>query len=63
MEEAEGKARDRLAPRAGLTIGQVSEVTSAIAAAIEQQGAATQEVARNVVKAEVAKFLATVRAA
>jgi len=46
-----------------LTIGQVSEVTSAIAAAIEQQGAATQEIARNVLKAGLAKFLATVRAA
>jgi len=63
LEEAEGKAGDRLAPRARLTFGQVSEIASAIAAAIEQQGAATQEVARNVVKAEVAKFLATVRAA
>jgi hypothetical protein len=63
LEEAEGKSRDRLAPRAGLTIGQVSELTSAIAAAIERQGAATQEIARNVLTAEVAKFLATMRAA
>jgi methyl-accepting chemotaxis protein len=89
------------------TIGRVSEIAAAIAAAIEQQGAATQEIARNVqqaalgstqvatsiadvnrgagdtgsassqvlssaqllsnenkrLKAEVAKFLATVRAA
>ncbi|MDO9564815.1 MAG: methyl-accepting chemotaxis protein, partial [Bradyrhizobium sp.] len=35
------------------TIGQVSEIASAIAAAIEQQGAATQEIARNVQQAAV----------
>jgi methyl-accepting chemotaxis protein len=33
------------------TIAQVSEIASAIAAAIEQQGAATQEIARNVQQA------------
>jgi methyl-accepting chemotaxis protein len=33
------------------TIGQVSEIAGAIAAAIEQQGAATQEIARNVQQA------------
>ncbi|MGA7996682.1 MAG: methyl-accepting chemotaxis protein [Bradyrhizobium sp.] len=32
----------------GLTITLISEVSSAIAAAVEQQGAATQEIARNV---------------
>ena len=35
------------------TIGQVSEIAGAIAAAIEQQGAATQEIARNVQQAAV----------
>ena len=33
------------------TIGRVSEIAAAIAAAIEQQGAATQEIARNVQQA------------
>jgi methyl-accepting chemotaxis protein len=33
------------------TIGQVSEIASAIAAAVEQQGAATLEIARNVAEA------------
>jgi len=33
------------------TIGQISEVTSAIAAAVEEQGAATSEIARNVEQA------------
>ncbi len=35
------------------TIGQVSEIAGAIAAAIEQQGAATQEIARNVQQAAI----------
>jgi methyl-accepting chemotaxis protein len=35
----------------GGTIGRVSEIASSIAAAIEQQGAATQEIARNVQQA------------
>lgn len=35
----------------GVTIGQISEVSSTIAAAVEEQGAATQEVARNVQQA------------
>ncbi len=35
------------------TIGRVSEIAAAIAAAIEQQGAATQEIARNVQQAAV----------
>jgi len=33
------------------TIGQISETTTAIAAAVEEQGAATQEIARNVEQA------------
>ena len=32
----------------GATIGHISEIASAIAAAVAQQGAATQEIARNV---------------
>jgi|tagenome__1003787_1003787.scaffolds.fasta_scaffold20966535_1 methyl-accepting chemotaxis protein len=35
----------------GGTIGQISEITSAIATAIEEQGVATQEIARNVQQA------------
>jgi methyl-accepting chemotaxis protein len=34
--------------RIGGTIGRISEISSTIAAAVEQQGAATQEIARNV---------------
>jgi methyl-accepting chemotaxis protein len=32
----------------GVTIGQMSEIASTIAAAVEQQGAATQEISRNI---------------
>ncbi|MDZ4367624.1 MAG: methyl-accepting chemotaxis protein [Afipia sp.] len=32
----------------GATIGEISEVTTAIAAAVEEQGAATREIARNI---------------
>ncbi|WP_047307724.1 methyl-accepting chemotaxis protein, partial [Rhodopseudomonas palustris] len=32
----------------GLTIGRMSEISSAIAAAVEEQGAATREISRNV---------------
>ena len=32
----------------GSTIAQISEISTAIAAAVEEQGAATQEIARNV---------------
>ena len=35
----------------GNTIGRISEIASAIAAAVEEQGAATQEIARNVQRA------------
>ena len=35
----------------GITIGRMSEISSTIAAAIEQQGAATQEISRNVQRA------------
>ncbi|MDD3651290.1 methyl-accepting chemotaxis protein [Immundisolibacter sp.] len=35
----------------GSTIGQISEISTLIAAAVEQQGAATQEIAHNVVQA------------
>jgi methyl-accepting chemotaxis protein len=35
----------------GNTIGRMSEIASAIAAAVEEQGAATQEIARNVQRA------------
>jgi methyl-accepting chemotaxis protein len=42
-EQAVGAIR-----RIGTTIGEINEVTTAIAAAVEQQGAATREIARNV---------------
>jgi methyl-accepting chemotaxis protein len=32
----------------GLTIGEINEVSTAIASAVEQQGAATREIARNI---------------
>ncbi len=32
----------------GLTIGEINEITTAIAAAVEEQGAATREIARNI---------------
>jgi methyl-accepting chemotaxis protein len=35
------------------TIGQISEISTAIAAAVEEQGAATQEIARNVQQAAI----------
>jgi methyl-accepting chemotaxis protein len=35
----------------GVTIGRISEIASAISAAVEQQGAATQEISRNVQQA------------
>ena len=35
----------------GVTIGQISEISATIASAVEEQGAATQEVARNVQQA------------
>jgi methyl-accepting chemotaxis protein len=35
----------------GTTIGEISEIAAAIAAAVEQQGAATKEIARNVQQA------------
>jgi methyl-accepting chemotaxis protein len=35
----------------GTTIGEISEIAAAIAAAVEEQGAATQEIARNVQQA------------
>jgi len=35
----------------GATIGQISEISTAIAAAVDQQGASTQEIARNVQQA------------
>lgn len=37
----------------GQTIGEISEVSTAIASAVEQQGAATKEIARNVQQASV----------
>jgi len=37
----------------GSTIGEINEVTTAIAAAVEQQGAATREIARNIQHAAV----------
>ena len=35
----------------GVTIGRISEISSAIAAAVEEQGAATQQVSSNVQRA------------
>ncbi len=35
----------------GSTIGEISHIASAIAAAVEEQGSATQEIARNVQQA------------
>ncbi|MBI3453039.1 MAG: HAMP domain-containing protein [Rhodospirillales bacterium] len=37
----------------GKTIGEISQISTAIAAAVEEQGAATQEIARNVQQAAV----------
>ena len=37
----------------GSTIGEINEVTTAIAAAVEEQGAATREIARNIQHASV----------
>jgi methyl-accepting chemotaxis protein len=39
----------------GGTIGRISEIANAIAAAVEQQGAATQEISRNVQQAATAQ--------
>ncbi len=52
----------------GTTINQISEITAAIAAAVEEQGAATKEIARNVQQAsmrttEVSSNIAGVREA
>jgi methyl-accepting chemotaxis protein len=49
----QGATRSSVAAIQGITttIGQVSEIASAIAAAVEQQGAATLEIARNVAEA------------
>ena len=35
----------------GATIGRISEISSTIASAVEEQGAATQEISRNVQRA------------
>jgi len=45
-----GQAVDAIHQIVG-TIGDISEITAAVAAAVEQQGAATQEIARNVQEA------------
>jgi methyl-accepting chemotaxis protein len=45
-----GQAVDAIREIVG-TIGDISEITTAVAAAVEQQGAATQEIARNVQEA------------
>ncbi|MDB5362239.1 MAG: putative methyl-accepting chemotaxis protein [Rhodospirillales bacterium] len=45
-----GQAVDAIRQIVG-TIGDISEITTAVAAAVEQQGAATQEIARNVQEA------------
>jgi len=45
-----GQAVDAIHEIVG-TIGDISEITTAVAAAVEQQGAATQEIARNVQEA------------
>jgi methyl-accepting chemotaxis protein len=37
----------------GSTIGRISEIATAIASAVEEQGAATQEISRNVQQAAV----------
>jgi methyl-accepting chemotaxis protein len=47
IQVATGEAVDAIRGITG-TIGKVSEIAAAIAAAVEQQGAATQEIARNV---------------
>ncbi len=39
--------------RVGETIGRISEITETIAAAVEEQGAATREIARNVQQAAI----------
>jgi methyl-accepting chemotaxis protein len=36
-----------------VTIGEISRIAAAVAAAVEEQGAATQEIARNVHQAAI----------
>jgi methyl-accepting chemotaxis protein len=51
--EIQGATEDSVQAIQGITktIGEISEISSAIAAAVEEQGAATQEIARNVEQA------------
>jgi methyl-accepting chemotaxis protein len=50
IQTATGSAVEAI-KRIGGTIGEVSEVSSSIAAAVEQQGAATKEISRNTMEA------------
>ena len=66
--ERHQRTRSKRSRRIGGTIDEVNEIATAIAAAVEQQGAATREIARNVQQAaagtsEVAANIAGVTAA
>ncbi|MDZ5647110.1 methyl-accepting chemotaxis protein [Nitrospirillum sp. BR 11828] len=50
MQAATGQAAGAIAA-IGQTIGEIDHITTTIAAAVEEQGAATQEIARNVAEA------------
>ncbi|MEA1677201.1 methyl-accepting chemotaxis protein [Nitrospirillum sp. BR 11163] len=50
MQAATGEAASAIAA-IGQTIGEIDHITTTIAAAVEEQGAATQEIARNVAEA------------
>jgi len=50
MQQVSGKAVDAIAG-IGRTIERISEIATAIAAAVQEQGAATDEIARNVQQA------------
>ncbi|WP_299440412.1 globin-coupled sensor protein [uncultured Rhodospira sp.] len=56
VSTVQGATRDAVTAIEGIgrTIAGISEITSAIAAAVEQQGAATREISRNVQEASVA---------
>ena len=51
MQDGDRRSRSPRSRRSAATIGRISEIAAAIAAAVEEQGAATQEIARNVQQA------------
>jgi methyl-accepting chemotaxis protein len=48
LAEQTSKATDEMGQQVSGTIEKLSEISSATAAAVEEQGAATQEISRNV---------------